>query len=676
MRQSAVLAAILSAWATSATAQPDTPQPPAATPAAPSPPVEAAATPPPVPVVPEVTWQVERRFRLWDIARFNDADRTAAEALYQSLQGPLDPGAAHDQIVAFLKTHRTLQSDGYWDAKARHFKPGLLYAKAYIARIGLTNGASFPGQTCAWSTTAGQLNLATAPCDNSVTVTLPALKSGEGSSSATVTVTTASGGTRTLPVRVRDRLVVSFGDSFASGEGNPDVPANLAALTGGWGGNGSAAYKQVWVGRDSMNGVKGPGWIDPGCHRSSLNQHLVTALKYSADRPHEAVTFLSYACSGAAVFNGLLTPQRQPPGYRDNVNVQEQDVSQVEMAVQDLCPLDAAGNSTATEIAPRTFQKRIKTTWIWDKPWQPVQARAFACSGAGIPRRVDAVLLSDGGNDAGFGSVITWALLPKAVSDPRGMILLTYLRTNVDIARSPPDAASDIGQTLSPNLQTLAARLSQFAPNAPVIAGGYPSPVRDTNHRFCGPILKTQPGADKDSTAARLVAVIGAVPPNPLGLQSWKVLIDQQDGAQIEPVVVTALNNQLETTSAITGWKFVVSGAQKAGDHGWCAGDPVAENAVLPDYSSDAAAWAPWEPFKWDPYVRRARFFRTPNDSALTELPENPRPINPVIDAILDNHQRALLAGFAGSFHPTFQAHVVMGLDLANELEQDLPAPP
>nr|QQZ49286.1 hypothetical protein JKL49_19665 [Phenylobacterium glaciei] len=72
------------------------------------------------------------------------------------------------------------------------------------------------------------------------------------------------------------------------------------------------------MGRAALNGIRNPSWFDPACHRSFYNQHLVAALKFAVARPHEAVTFLSYACSGAAVFNGLLTSQPQPPGYRDD----------------------------------------------------------------------------------------------------------------------------------------------------------------------------------------------------------------------------------------------------------------------------------------------------------------------------------------------------------------------
>lgn len=669
---------LLGAFADPTTAQPaPAPQPPA---------VAAVAAVAASPVTPAFAWKVERRFRLWDLPALTAGDQAAAEALYDALAGSSDTDKAHDLIVAFVKSHRAL-TRGYWNEDARTFSIAFLYPQTYAVRIGLSNGLSLAGQTCTWSTSAGHLDQATARCENSVDLSLPAAANGQGSQRATMTVTASGGATAQIDIQVRDRLIVSFGDSFASGEGNPDIPVSLAALTAGWGIPDAPGYKQVWPGRDAMNGVRGATWIDTGCHRSSFNQHLVAALRYAADRPQEAVTFLSYACSGAAVYNGLLTPQAEPPGYKDEDTVKAQDTAQIEMATHDLCPPGPDGKSTAQETAGRTYTRTIKPKnplAFWEKHTETLSTRAYRCAGGAQPRPVDAILLSDGGNDAGFSSVIMWALLPKSEPDLLGSKLLEFLRNDPDFARSPTDSNAIIGGSLSTDLQTLAARLKVFAPTAPVIIGGYPSPIRDTAGVFCGPPLKTAADADSDPTAARLAAINAAIPPYLGGLTHWKIAIDQSDGGQIEPTVVIALNNQLYTTSRLTGWHFVASGASKAANHGWCAGDPITEDASLPDYDDATGAWAPWKPFEWDPYVRRARFFRTPNDVALTQMPEKPRPLEssvPGLAAFLNNdvmpiHERALLAAFSGSFHPTFQAHVVMGTDLAYQLEHDLPPPP
>lgn len=648
------------------TALAQTDPPPAPAPAPVEIPVAAPAPPPPV-----LTWEVKQRFRLWDLPSFTDKDRAETETLLLGLRGAPSAGDVHQQVVAFVRARKTLHSKGYWNAETRTYKPGYIYPKTYEVSIGLTNGADYAGQTCAWTTTAGKLNLLTAPCENSVIVALPAtMTNGRyGAAPAEVTVVTPGGATAKQTVRVRDRLIVSFGDSFASGEGNPDVPSNLAALQGGWGANATAAYKQVWVGRDSMRGVKDPGWVDTGCHRSSFNQHLVAALKYAADRPQEAVTFLSYACSGAATFNGLLTPQVEPPGYKDNEHVKQQDLSQIEMAVRDLCPTDDTGASTARKISDRTFQKYRKPPLPWDKPYVEVKARAYNCGG--LPTRgVDAILLSGGGNDAGFSAVIMGVLLPKAVPDPAGQIFLSVLRAQTDIVSSAPVASGIIKAHIRPDMMTLAKRLTEFAPSAPVIMGGYPSPVQDANG-FCGPTHQSFGDARLHPANARLAAINALPPPKIFKPQYWSAIIDQDDGGDVEGSVVSGLNYKLRTTAKDTKWRFVTDGADKLKTHGWCASDPKSDDANLPDYDSGALDWTPWRPYAWDPYKSRARFFRTPNDAALTQMPENPRSWD-WADLAVDEHFRALMAAFAGSFHPTFEGHVVMGLSLAGALQQDL----
>jgi hypothetical protein len=72
----------------------------------------------------------------------------------------------------------------------------------------------------------------------------------------------------------RDVLIVSMGDSLASGEGNPDVP--------------------VSSGRPAT-------WKDGRCHRSAKSGPSLAAKAYEDASPHTSVTFLSMACSGAEV---------------------------------------------------------------------------------------------------------------------------------------------------------------------------------------------------------------------------------------------------------------------------------------------------------------------------------------------------------------------------------------
>jgi hypothetical protein len=78
---------------------------------------------------------------------------------------------------------------------------------------------------------------------------------------------------------LKDYLVVSMGDSLASGEGNPDVRGDYDPI-------GSDSYAE---------------WKDVRCHRSALSGPALAAKAVEDADPHSSVTFLSVACSGARI---------------------------------------------------------------------------------------------------------------------------------------------------------------------------------------------------------------------------------------------------------------------------------------------------------------------------------------------------------------------------------------
>ncbi|HYP55211.1 MAG TPA: GDSL-type esterase/lipase family protein, partial [Solirubrobacterales bacterium] len=80
-------------------------------------------------------------------------------------------------------------------------------------------------------------------------------------------------------VAVEDWLIVSIGDSVASGEAVPDVRHPLRAV-----------------------------WQSVRCHRSARSAHALAAKLIEADDRHSSVTFVHLACSGAGISHGLLGP--------------------------------------------------------------------------------------------------------------------------------------------------------------------------------------------------------------------------------------------------------------------------------------------------------------------------------------------------------------------------------
>jgi hypothetical protein len=170
----------------------------------------------------------------------------------------------------------------------------------------------------------------------------------------TLTVTTRDGETvsTTRAIRVRDYLVVSMGDSIASGEGNPDVPGSYPF-------NDFGAL---------------PGWADPRCRRSWHSGPAQAALALEGLDQRSSVTFVSVACSGASIGKGVLTPY--------------------------------AGQTS--EIHNKLL--RMMGPPGEDLPPQLEQVRDLLAGPRGV-RTADALLLSAGANDLQFSDIAKGCLL-------------------------------------------------------------------------------------------------------------------------------------------------------------------------------------------------------------------------------------------------------------------------
>ena len=83
-------------------------------------------------------------------------------------------------------------------------------------------------------------------------------------------------------IDVRNHLIVSLGDSYASGEGNPDGTIHVEGLPD----------KPKWMHRD--------------CHRSAKAASALAAVELEKATAQSSVTFIHLACSGGTIPEGLL----------------------------------------------------------------------------------------------------------------------------------------------------------------------------------------------------------------------------------------------------------------------------------------------------------------------------------------------------------------------------------
>jgi len=173
-------------------------------------------------------------------------------------------------------------------------------------------------------------------------------------------------------IHLRDLLVVVIGDSAASGEGNPDKPGKLNVDDGGIIDPLIDFVSDFTVKHLTSILVKGkfgrveieppemdepPLWLEKNAHRSLLSGHVQAAKHLENLEAGTVVTLLTFARTGATVINGLLKPRSDE---------------------------DRGGN---------------ETSWVNQngKIGQLEEVRRTVGK-----RRIDALIISIGGNDLGF----------------------------------------------------------------------------------------------------------------------------------------------------------------------------------------------------------------------------------------------------------------------------------
>jgi hypothetical protein len=255
----------------------------------------------------------------------------------------------------------------------------------------------------------------------------------EGSYSVQLTILTSGGNaTVTHPVTVNDLLVVSLGDSYASGEGNPH----------------SFGYPEI--------GLPLPidiTWEDRICHRSAYAGPAQAAAWLEEKDPKTSVTFVHLACSGAKIED-----QELPGDVRGPYN-------NVQPALGGL--LDPYEGQEVTEwLHPPTFPAQVDA--------------AAALTGA---RPVDAMTVSIGGNDVQFAGIVKDCIV-------------NVIGCHIDSDAPPnPDGIDILDQylpLLSARYDRLAQRLqSQFGSRLvsdDVFMTEYPDPTRCNDGGVCSMI--------------------------------------------------------------------------------------------------------------------------------------------------------------------------------------------
>ena len=233
-----------------------------------------------------------------------------------------------------------------------------------------------------------------------------------------LTVRATGQATASANIVLKDALILSFGDSFSAGEGNPEQPVAFVAdsynnYNESSAINGKVQYFPVREDISTLQprdpkffGDLAASWTNTQCHRSLYSQHTKAALHYALEHPHVSVTYANYSCTGAEVYEGILNAW----WARDDVSdTFFDDAPQIVKALRDLCKNGAPFSKTEWTNGDRE-----------DGDFNSKAAKIPSCD-ALISKKISAILLSVGGNDVGFARMISNSAVdaPNVFTDAR-----------------------------------------------------------------------------------------------------------------------------------------------------------------------------------------------------------------------------------------------------------------
>ncbi|HVZ04276.1 hypothetical protein [Hyphomicrobium sp.] len=579
-----------------------------------------------------ITWRVENPFRFFTDPRDTEAHRLAYRAL-----GP------EQKATPVLSEERALQSNdpGGW-ASAVYQKTcwhdNRFKCKAYDDYINPTShavifkviGIDDPKMlSCTWLTAPRDAehprgDAVTQPCSAPVRFVIPYPKG------AIVSVQIGGLEVAKADVKVRDILIAGMGDSFASGDGNPDVAVRFSrkrsadystvglysdltgypARVGNWREFGDSAFQKA-----------NARWLDQACHRSLYSEQLRTALQLAIEDPHRAVTFVGVSCAGAEVTDGLFLR------YKGNEWVPNPPrLSQISAVAQAQC----GNNPTKSLYAPEAYHINGQIPELQGG----LVLRKCPQDEA---RKIDLVLVSIGGNDIGFSRLLANAVL----SDES---ILRELGGWLGEVHGEAEASAELSH-LGARYKALNRALHNIL--------YMPWDESDRILLVAYPGLALQ--GDGSDTCASGNAGMEVVPDFHL------------DGTKLRLGTWFAdkLNRQMRKSAEDYGWTYVETHRRAFIGRGICAGLSVTGVSQVDDLRLPRkvnGVWTPYNPADYLPYASRQRWFRTPNDAFMTA---NFHVAAGLITKVLKIEpfaplQLLLASTYSGAFHPTAEGQAAI----------------
>ena len=598
----------------------------------------------------------DKVFREWSLKDENTTLQEWHKALWERPNSPLRNGSPYAPYIGTDLVH--------WDSKTEeHHKTVLDYVKresADTTTVSVSVKTDQPG-TCTWRVPTSEPVQGT--CREWTVIRVP-LKGAEVSFQAGDV--SDSG-----PVNPKHLVIVGFGGSYGSGEGNPDRPTDWRDIR-------PRRNTINWLRRTSSYTKNGKAaWLDDDCHRSFFSQQSLTALALASEDEQRFVSFLHYACTGADIFGGHLSPHKSP-GNSKGFN----RFSQLNAALRDLCasillsrldfePVDSGLNGMPIDL--EAFVMR------YGFDGKRGRHGVMSLCPSGNLRKPDLVLLEAGGNEIGFADLVRFWVAPhktrflrienlarpKVCPEPKNRAIVNAATERFCKRKKFSIAELRLGKFRDETRINTGRLVDQFKfyytsvqrylgiQPAQIVQISYPDPLRDGTpvNGKCGQrknITGVYGDSEKWTQDGPWEALKVIVPPNRL-IKRWHFNITRAEALCLLDQA-NDLRASMELAATPKGIGLVSATADAFVGHGWREGKYLS----LPTHG-DRWNLRDWEPYEYD---ANGRALRTPNDSYLTQ-------------------SQGLLTNFFGTAHPNLMGHTLIA-DIvlkSDQLRSIVPAP-
>jgi len=583
---------------------------------------------------PRIVWQVENPFRFF----LDPADTEVHRATWLSLSNVERKHPVQSAERALSERY----PDGWsaftfaktcWDATRNRYacreRADYINPKSHTILARLNGLEDEQTLDCSWLTSPqGQARgprtkAVTLPCDTPVQLSVPY------PGGAWISVEIGGNQVAETAARITDLFIVGMGDSFASGEGNPDMPVRFSSgRTTDYGiapnGTPLSGYPSrigEWqdIG-DAKFIEESARWQDEACHRSLYSHQLRAALQLAIEDPHRAVTFAGFACSGAETTYGLFL-QNQGNEWMPNAP----ELPQISAVAEAQC----GGQGARSYVLPRPYHLNDRIPELKGAALRTCEERSA--------RRIDLLMVSIGGNDVGFSRLVANAVLDDASVLRR---LGGWFGQVHGLFEASPqlDALDDRLKSLNRALHTF-LHMPLTESDRIILTGYPPMALLDDGKTVC--------------------------PDGQAGMTVLPEFFLGEAKAQLASTVAERLNDVMRDSAHQYSWSFVEGHRAAFRGRGLCAGYSDAPWTMTDELRVPRkinGTWEPFNPSQWRAYAPRQRLFRTPNDAFMTGNFHVPKSLVQTAMSMQGYGwvQLLLASVYSGAFHPTAEGQAAI----------------